>query len=93
MFEFEWDKANLSHIAEHGVLRTEAEEIFLYPTLSVDTEAVGDEVRFVELGRTGNGRILRIVTTERAGRIRVVTAFPASAVDRRLFFEQIGGGE
>jgi hypothetical protein len=34
---FDWDEANIRHIAEHGVLPSEAEEVILRSPLDLDT--------------------------------------------------------
>jgi uncharacterized DUF497 family protein len=80
MFEaFEWDDANLRHIAVHGVLPQEAEEVVLSSPLDLDYSDSEGEGRFRQVGETRKGRILVVVTTERGARIRVVTAYPGSA--------------
>jgi hypothetical protein len=40
MLEFDWDSANLSHIALHSVAREEAEEVLLGPAFELDTYTV-----------------------------------------------------
>jgi len=85
MIEFDWDQANLAHIALHSVQPNEAEEALQGMTLEVDTYVIGGEQRFEELGRTLSGRILRLVSTPRSGKIRVVTAFDPSASEKRSY--------
>jgi len=85
MFEYEWDYANMAHLALHFVAPSEAEEALNGPTLELDTYEIDGEERFEELGRTRAGRILRLVSTPREGRIRVVTAFDATASDKRSY--------
>ena len=75
--EFDWDDANLEHIAEHSVTREEAEFALNGPTLDVKFQDWNGEERFVEVGVTANGRFLTIVTTWRGPLLRVVTAFSA----------------
>ncbi len=48
MLEFDWDSANLSHIALHSVAREEAEEVLLGPAFELDTYTVDDEERIEE---------------------------------------------
>jgi hypothetical protein len=73
---FEWDDANIAHVAEHDVTREEAEQVLLNDPLELDFDAgSGGEERWVYLGETDAGRILQVVITVRGERIRVVTAF------------------
>ena len=46
--------------------------------LFIDTEDHDVEMRFIEIGRTASGRVLKVVTTERQDKIRVITAFDPS---------------
>jgi len=90
--EFDWDEANLQHIARHAVTREEIEEVFDGRMVFIDTETEDDEIRFVEIGRTASGRVLKVVTTDRQDKIRVVTAFEPGAREaneyRRKTLEQ-----
>jgi uncharacterized DUF497 family protein len=73
---FEWDDANLAHIAEHDVTPEEAEQALLNDPLELDFEAGPEgEDRWAYLGETDEGRILQAVITMRGERIRIVTAF------------------
>ena len=45
----------------------------------LNTETEDGEIRIVEIGRTVAGRVLKVVTTDRQDKIRVVTAFEPSA--------------
>jgi hypothetical protein len=75
---FDWDEANLAHIAEHGVARGEAEEIVTGDPLDLGYEMRNGELRLRQAGETSTGRILAVITTVRNGLTRVVTAYPAS---------------
>jgi uncharacterized DUF497 family protein len=74
--EFDWDDANIGHIARHAVRPAEAEQVVCGAFLPLHTEEHGAEVRYTELGETAAGRILVVVWTWRRGKVRVVTAFP-----------------
>jgi hypothetical protein len=79
---FEWDAANLGHIARHDVTREEAEEVVLGEPLDTElqTEAEnGGEERLLQLGETAKGRILQLLTTWRGGKVRVISAWDAPA--------------
>lgn len=73
---FDWDEANIKHIAEHGVIPEEAEQALLDDPLEMgfDTSELGEE-RWTYLGETNQARILEVVITMRGEKIRVVTAF------------------
>ena len=70
--EFDWDEANIRHVARHSVLPEEAEQVILN---DLGMEVVEGEERYLNLGATARHRILLVVTTWREDRIRVVTAF------------------
>lgn len=73
--EFDWDEANIGHVARHGVLLEEAEQVILNDPLDLGIEIFKGEERYLNLGATVRGRILLVVTTWREDRVRVVTAF------------------
>jgi uncharacterized protein len=75
---FDWDEANIAHIAEHGVTPGEAEEVVTGGPLDLEYTIRNGEARLRQAGETSTGRILAVVTVIRNGRIRVVTAYPAS---------------
>ncbi len=86
--EFDWDEANVSHIARHGINPTEVEEA-LSGEIVVDLfdEIVDEEMRFGQLGVSRLGRILVVVTTDRNGKTRPVTAYDASPRRKKLWQE------
>ncbi|HEY3456401.1 MAG TPA: BrnT family toxin [Bryobacteraceae bacterium] len=73
--EFDWDDANVGHLARHHVTPEEAEQVILGHPLDLGMQIIEGEDRFVNLGSTQRGRILLVVTTWRQERVRVVTAF------------------
>jgi uncharacterized DUF497 family protein len=77
--KFDWDEANIGHIARHGVTPEEVEQAFANNPLVVLAvlERSGEE-RVLCAGFTDGGRPLQFVYTVRRGRIRVVTAHTAS---------------
>jgi len=82
---FDWDEANLAHIARHGVRPAEAEQVVLGASLPLKTDRRSGEHRHTELGQTTEGRLLLVAWTWRRRRIRVVTAFPAKRKWRALW--------
>lgn len=84
--DFDWDDANLDHIAEHDVEPWEVEEVFgdsdRQPAPAYSTPS---ERRRAIVGMGYGGRILYVVYTVRRGLIRVVTAREAEERFRRLY--------
>jgi uncharacterized DUF497 family protein len=74
---FDWDGANVAHLARHAVAPAEAQEIISGASIPVESEERGGEERHTELGETARGRLLVVVWIWRRGKVRVVTAFPA----------------
>ena len=88
---FDWDDANILHLAEHDVAPEEAEEVLLGDPLDVGFDVVNDEERWSYLGETNEGRILRVVITMRGERVRVLTAFEPSRFQKNFYLEQKAG--
>lgn len=86
--QFNWDEANKSHIARHGVRPEEAEQVLANEPLEVEAVIRQDEFRRVCIGRTDPGRFLNVVYTIRNNEIRVVTAYPANRRQRRIYESQ-----
>jgi uncharacterized DUF497 family protein len=63
--EFDWDPANLSHVARHALRPEEAEQVILNEPLDAGIEMVDGEERFLNIGSTDQGRILLFYLTER----------------------------
>ncbi len=85
--EFDWDAANLKHIARHGITPEEAEEAVLIEPLEADVQPHESEKRMLCFGRAKSGRLLTILYTERRGKIRVVTAYAMTKQQQRMYFE------
>jgi uncharacterized protein len=82
---FDWDDANIGHIAEHEVTPEEAEESVLGSSMEMDFDVVNGEERWSYVGETEDARILRVLFTMRGERVRVVTAFEPSPLQKRIF--------
>jgi uncharacterized DUF497 family protein len=90
---FEWDGNNLRKIRAHRIKRDEAEQALTNDPLPVYEQDVDGEPRFVYYGETTAGRLLAIVVTERKGKVRVVTAYPLDAGQRRDYLLRRAQGE
>jgi uncharacterized DUF497 family protein len=85
---FDWDDANILHLAEHDVEPEEAEEVILGDPLDLGSDVIDGEDRWSYIGETQTGRVLRVAITLRGKRIRVVTAFEAPKYWKTFYFEQ-----
>ena len=82
---FDWNEANITHIAEHNVAPHEAEEAYNSNPLYLDYSTEDGEVRHREVGETLAGRILVIVSTMRGDLVRIVTAYWAERPMRIMY--------
>ncbi|EYB69397.1 hypothetical protein DEIPH_ctg008orf0130 [Deinococcus phoenicis] len=87
--KFDWDFANLEHIALHKVEPEEAEEAVTDPA-AIPGEHVHrgprGERRFGLIGATEAGRVLFVVLEKRGEKFRVVTAYTAGAEERTAYY-------
>jgi uncharacterized protein len=74
---FDWDNANVDHIARHRISPREIEQVFANKAIDIDFDMVNGEERWTSIGHTGQLRILVVVWTMREEFIRPVTAFDA----------------
>ena len=74
-----WDDASTVHISRHKVPPEEAERIVLGASLPIEMEERSGEDRHTELGETAAGRLL------------LVTAFPANRKWREMWRRRKGG--
>jgi uncharacterized DUF497 family protein len=81
---FDWDEANVDHIARHGVTSTECEEAYCNGPLVIEHQRRKRERRRLCLGETNSGRLLTFVT-ERRGKLRFVTAYPMPPQMREIY--------
>jgi uncharacterized DUF497 family protein len=97
MAEFDWDDANIAHIAEHEIDPSEAEEAILGDAVYLGYSVKDGEDRFMQIGETLAGRVLVVIYTPRNALTRVVTAWPANRAYRKLYASernaQYGNGE
>jgi uncharacterized DUF497 family protein len=84
---FQWGEGNAGkNEKKHGVTDREAEEIFFNESLVIARSARGSPgIRYAALGKTYGSRLLAVVFTVRANRIRVISARPMSRRERELY--------
>lgn len=88
---FEWDEANIAHIANHNVVLREAEEIFAdrNNALKDDLEhSTKSELRFIIIGKTQKGRLLYQIFTKRGNLIRVISSRDINKKEVTLYEEK-----
>ena len=83
--EFDWDARNTKHLAAHNVTAREFEPVMQNSPLDLAYEVVDGEERCRSVGMTDSGRVVVAIWTLRDGKVRAVTAFPASATCKQLF--------
>jgi hypothetical protein len=89
-FTFEWDAEKAeANLEKHGVTFGEALSAFSDPLSRsiADPDHSADEERFVLLGFSSAGRLLAVAHTERADRIRLISARLASKREKRDYEE------
>lgn len=89
--EFDWDLGNIEkNELKHGVIRKEAEEVFLKHMKIVikDEKHSLAEDRYLLLGKTFKGRKLSVVYTMRGNKIRIISARDMNKKERRLYEEK-----
>ena len=87
--EFDWDVENTKHLAAHSVTPAEFEQVLNGDPLDLDYEVIDGEERYRPVGLTNGGRFLRVAWTIRNGKVRAVTAFRASASNKKAFLEKL----
>ena len=85
-FDCDPEKAQLNPINHDGVTFEEASAVLLdpYALTRIDADAA-DESRYITLGMGVASRILVVVWTERAERIRIISAWKANQPQRRIY--------
>ena len=90
MLGFEWDHAKAeSNLYKHGVSFEEARSVF-YDDLAVQffDESLGEETRFILLGRSNLSRVLVVVHCERGENdeiLRIISARKATKTERNFY--------
>jgi uncharacterized protein len=86
MHGFDWDDANVEHIARHGVSPEEAEQAYLDGNrCSVSIARHATEPRWGLLGKTENDRILHLVYTLRRRYVRIFSVRDATSEEKRRY--------
>ena len=88
---YEWDAAkNALNIAKHGVSFELARRIFDGPVLTVlDGRENYGELREISIGMVDGIAVLTVVHTDREGKVRIISARPATPREGRRYEEAI----
>ena len=89
--QFEWDEAKAAgNLEKHGVTFDEASSVFRDPLAKVvpDPTDPSGEDRAIMMGRSDQSRLLLIVFTEHADRIRIISAREATRRERHGYEEE-----
>lgn len=85
--DFIWDEGNIEHIARHRLDPFEVEDAFFGKVMPAPAYNQitfhGREKRYALIGQSYTGRILYVIYSQRAHKIRVVTARDATKVEKR----------
>jgi uncharacterized DUF497 family protein len=90
-WEFDWDAANLRHLAGHRITRAEFEQAMTHNSIVVDFRDESGEERWYALGATDNLRVLFLVFTYRGKRIRPITGWDAGKKLQEQYFRKKSG--
>lgn len=89
---FDWDQWNVQkNELKHGVASEEAESVFMDSRHRVFRDlkhSRENEPRFIFYGKSMLQRILMVGFTIRNGKIRIITARPASQKERSIYEEK-----
>lgn len=88
--QFEWDPEKAArNLQRHGVSFEEAASVFGDPLAATipDPEHSTEEARFITMGVTPAQRLLVVVHTERADRIRIISARAATRAEKKKYEE------
>ena len=88
--EFDWDKQNERHLANHEISCSDAEDVLSGNHILLEYQMEGDEQRWVAVGATRTGRILNIVFAVRGEAIRPITGWAADKETTELYLKQWG---
>ena len=90
---FDWDEENLRKVRAHRLSAEELEQALLREPILIYEQEADHEIRYVYYGETDRNGLIAIVMTERGSKIRVITAYPLDAGQKRDYLERRARGE
>ena len=91
-FEFEWDpKKTEENLKSHGVAFDEALTVFADPLARIfgDPDHSTDETREIIVGHSEKQRLLLVSFTERAPKVRIISARKATRRERQDYEQHV----
>jgi uncharacterized DUF497 family protein len=88
---FEWDEEKAEiNFKKHKVGFEETKSVFGDPfSITVDDpDHSEEEQRYIDIGKSENGKLLVVVYTERRNKIRIINCRKATPAERRKYEEQ-----
>ena len=88
---FEWDpKKAAVNLEKHGISFKEATEIFSGPIFTFeDVKNDYGEKRLLSIGQIASVVVVIVTHTDRAGRVRIISARKASRMERKKYHEYL----
>ena len=88
---FEWDeKKNRRNIQKHGISFEQAQTVFAGEVITVEDDRFDyGETRFLSIGLLEGLAVIAVVHTDRNGKLRIISARPATRKERRLYDEAL----
>jgi uncharacterized protein len=90
---YEWNSLKgAGNLAKHGVSFGDAASVFLDPLAMTfpDPDHSLEERRKITIGLSKRRRLLFVAHCERRGRMRIISARPATRMERKQYAEGIG---
>ncbi len=87
---FEWDSLKAeANFRKHDISFQEASTVLMDPVAvtAYDPDHSDDELRFLTMGTSDQGRLLVVVHTDRGNRIRLISARKATTFERKDYEE------
>lgn len=86
-FRFDWDEGNLRKMTKHLINDKEGESAFYdaRKIIRYDSQHSDEELRYVCIAKSNQNRILFVVFTIRAGKIRIISARKANKKEERAY--------
>src|SRR5260370_42028737 len=88
--EFDWDEQKKRHLANHGISRSDAEDVLSGNHILLEYRVEGNEQRWIAVGAARTGRILDIVFAVLGDAIRPITGWAADKERAALYLEAWG---
>ena len=88
---FEWDEEKAEiNLKKHRVGFEEAKSVFGDPfSITVDDpDHSEEEQRYIDIGKSEDGKLLVVIYTERGSKIRIISCRKATPTERRKYEEQ-----